>query len=146
MFITNTKGRRFLVRFVYQGERYGLDDCLIHTEADPLVEFYDDTYSEANGGKFGERGQFVSHYYTSTLAMHHGGLCLDGGNREAWSVDAEALRPVIAKCEQITAKRHPGSTRCSLCVMCEECKLVVHKDKPTSHHGSCSSFGRRSET
>lgn len=105
-FITNDKGRRFFVRFVYQGERYGLDDCLTHESPDPMVEFYDATYSEANGGKFGERGQFVSSYYVSTLAKHNvalpaTGICLDGGNREAWSVDTEALRPVIDRCAQI---------------------------------------------
>jgi hypothetical protein len=146
MLITNDKGRRFFVRFVYQGERYGLNDCLTHKEPEPMVEFYDDTYSEANGGKFGERGQFVSRYSTSVLAAWSGsgnaGICLDGGNREAWSVNAEALRPVIDECVKRTTKRHPGSTPCPLCCMCEDCKLIVHADKPTMHRGSCLAIYR----
>lgn len=91
MKITNDEGRTFLVRAVRKGERYGLDDCLTHDEADPLIEFYD---LSADPKKFGERGQFVSRYYASTLAKRDGlGLCLDGGIPE-WSIDAEAMKPV----------------------------------------------------
>lgn len=96
--ITNDAGRRFLVRVVRKGERYGLNDKLVHDggasigkENDPLIEFYDLTHCD----KFGPRGQFVSRYYASTLATHNGGLTLDGGCH-VWSVDARAMQPVIA--------------------------------------------------
>lgn len=79
-------GTHFRVRLVRRWERYGLDDCLTHGEADPLVEFYDTRYAHTH------RGQFVSRYYRSTLLEHPQGrgLCLDGGIPE-WSIGAEPL-------------------------------------------------------
>jgi hypothetical protein len=81
--IITDRGLRFNVRIVAMGDLYGLNDCKVHDEVEPMVEFYDDRYHEG----FGERGQFVSRYYASTLLGHgHTGLCLDGGVPD-WSVD-----------------------------------------------------------
>lgn len=109
MIITNDKGRSFLVRVVKQGECYGLDDCLTHDKADPLIEFYDQKYKDKPG--FGERGQFVKRYYARTLAGCDGystapvnDLCLDGGNADVWYVDAAAIAPVIALAKVICVK------------------------------------------
>lgn len=123
MIIQNRDGRRFLVRVVEKGDRYGLDDCLTHDEADPLIEFYDLTYTE----KFGPRGQFVSRYYASTLAEDAKpySLTLDGGV-PVWWVDAEALAPVLKLARRIAIKCpvcHAPSEkdRFGLTLYCDEC-------------------------
>jgi len=94
MKITNDRGRSFLVRVVYPGDRYGHDDCLIHDEKEPLIEFYDLTH--ACTASFGERGQFVSRYYASSLADadRTRGLLLHGAEPEAWSINRDAMVPV----------------------------------------------------
>lgn len=91
MKVTNDEGRTFLVRVVHKGEKYGLDDCLTHDEADPLIEFYDQS---VNLKSWGPRGQFVSRYYASTLAERSPyGLNLLGYVPE-WKIDAAAMEPV----------------------------------------------------
>lgn len=91
LIIINDRGRRFGVRIVREGDRYGLDDCLTHDEREPLVEFYDMTYA---GADFGPRGQFVSRYYRCTLMdQQFAGLDLDGGI-DVWKVDAYAMDQV----------------------------------------------------
>lgn len=91
------KVEKFNVRLVNTGERYGRDDCLVNDKA-PMVEFYDSRYTDPS---FGERGQFVSRYYVSTLLErpHHVGLCLDGGIPE-WSVSAEGMQQVLEYIQQ----------------------------------------------
>jgi hypothetical protein len=64
--VTNAAGRPFNVRLVCRGGRYGLNDCLVHDEDDPLVEFWDATAEDDPRFTRG-RGQFVSRYYLSTL-------------------------------------------------------------------------------
>jgi hypothetical protein len=89
--IENSRGKKFLIRVVRQGDRYGLDDCLTHDKGEPMIEFYDLTYTE----KFGPRGQFVSRYNAATLADHGpAGLDLQG-DVPGWKVDAAALAPVL---------------------------------------------------
>jgi len=90
--VENDGGRRFNVRLVRRGDRYGLNDCLTHGKAPTrrhdtnteipegiaaaggydgaMVEFYDATY--ANQKSFGPRGQFVSRYYLATLTNEDG--------------------------------------------------------------------------
>lgn len=111
MKITNDNGRTFLVRVVNKGDKWGLNDCLTHDEDDPLIEFYDLTNANTKG--FGERGQFVSNYYARTLAedapsLHKRGLCLDGGNADVWSIDAEALGPVLDLAVKIHVPKKKG--------------------------------------
>lgn len=84
--IVNAVGRVFNVRLVREGARYGLNDCLVHDNDDPLVEFWDATYE--NDPRFTPRlGQFVARYYLSTLAerrsAHALALC---GHEPAWTV------------------------------------------------------------
>ena len=99
--IKNSNGRKFNVRLVVVGDKYGLDDCLTHPDrgdkSDPLVEFYD---AMQDPKKFGDRGQFVSRYYLRTLKkdsckLSNNGLCLHGGVPE-WNVDARAMAQVMA--------------------------------------------------
>ncbi len=94
--VTNNDGREFLARLVNSGTRYGLNDRLVHTEEDPMIEFYDRTY---RGETFGLRGQFVSRYYLSTLTERGGGgLNLHGGVDNWWVSHAnveEALAVLV---------------------------------------------------
>lgn len=77
---------KFNVRVVNKGDKYGRDFCLTHNEEKPLVEFYDSRYPHT------EFGQFVSRYYVETIlgedkwGRAEGGLCLDGGNADVWTV------------------------------------------------------------
>lgn len=70
--VVNDAGRAFHVRLVRHGDRYGLNDCLVHDKVDPLVEFYDATYE--NDRRFTPGlGQFASRYSLSTLTGNPGG-------------------------------------------------------------------------
>lgn len=89
--VTPAGGRPFHVRLVATGERYGLDDCLVHDRAIPMVEFYDASQDLV---KFGPRGQFVSRYYLTTLLDVKGGLDLHCGE-PAWQLDAAALASAL---------------------------------------------------
>ena len=79
-----------MVRIVNQNDRYGLDNCLTHNQAEPLVEFYDARYP------FTAYGQFVSRYYMTTLLDRSEayGLDLDGGIRD-WKIDRNTMASVM---------------------------------------------------
>ena len=85
---------KFNVRIVRLGDRYGRDDRFAHEEDQPLVEFYDDRYHSQPG----DRGQFVSRYYVSTLLEYTGqGLNLYVGE-PAWylySSDLDRVREYL---------------------------------------------------
>lgn len=89
-------GLTFTVRLVCTGGKYGARNCLTHDKAEPLVEFYDDRYPMSQDPNGEHLGQFVSRYYAETLleARTSGGLCLDGGNAEVWTLDAVTMRLV----------------------------------------------------
>lgn len=88
----------FNVRVVEKGQPYGRNDCLIHDQDEPLVEFYD---AKQNVALFGPRGQFVSRYYRSTLmeGEYPQGLALDGGVPQ-WSMSPAGMRAVKAFVQQ----------------------------------------------
>lgn len=83
----------FNVRIVKVGDRYGFDDRLVNNDK-PMVEFYD---TRQDPEKFGERGQFVTRYYISTIVEREEnvGLALLG-YVPAWTVSAQGMREVIA--------------------------------------------------
>jgi len=95
---------RFNVRIVNNGDKYGREFCLTHDEDKPMVEFYDRRYPHT------QYGQFVSRYYVGTLLGHDGfyggqptgGLCLDGGNADSWTVSAEDMILVRAYLQAMT--------------------------------------------
>lgn len=91
--IRNTStGIVFTMRLVAQGNRYGRENCLTNEKAEPLVEFYDSRYPFDRDPAGEILGQFVSRYYVETLMKApNAGLCLDGGNRESWSLDRETF-------------------------------------------------------
>lgn len=80
---------KFNVRIINVGDNYGLHDGLVNKEA-PFVEFFDSRYPDT------QHGQFVSRYLVSTLANHVGGLILDGGFPDEWSVSASDMAKVRA--------------------------------------------------
>ena len=84
------KVEKFNVRFVKTGDKYGLNDCLNNAD-EPMVEFYDSRFPDFD--KTHNRGQFVSRYYAATLLAsdYPGGLCLDGGHADIWSVSADGM-------------------------------------------------------
>jgi len=94
---------KFNVRVVNYGDKYGRDFCLTHDEQKPLVEFYDSRYPHT------EFGQFVSRYYVETIlgedkwGRAEGGLCLDGGNADSWTVSAEDMDIVRSYLKGYTA-------------------------------------------
>jgi hypothetical protein len=57
MQVTNNNGRQFNIRTLKQGDKYGLNNCLIWKEDATGVEIYDATH------KHTEFGQFISRYY-----------------------------------------------------------------------------------
>jgi hypothetical protein len=85
------------VRVIREGNNYGLDNCLIHKEQRPLVEFYDCRYEHT------DLGQFVSRYYVETLLDRQPdtGLCLHGGVPD-WNIDVDAMNRVIHWLKTIT--------------------------------------------
>ena len=113
MIITNpSNGRQFYVRVVFQGDHYGLMDCLTHDKPEPMIEFYDWKYSEPGPAsvqyKHGARGQFVSRYMAGTLSEHPGNFGLDlYGSEPMWKVDAEALAPVLATAKALLRDFQP---------------------------------------
>ena len=105
-FIDPESNRKWNVRLLIKGDRYGLDDCLTYgdkeeQEEEPCVEFYD-----AHNNKeetFGPRGQFVSRYYLSSIndrryPREGMNLC---GHEPVWSVSSEFMENVMAEINKI---------------------------------------------
>ena len=92
--IMTDRGVTFNVRMVYRHHLYGLNDCLVHEEDEPLVEFYDARWAWEKG--FGCDGQFVARYYATTLLERdqNYGLALYGRERD-WVVDAKTMAEVL---------------------------------------------------
>ena len=74
------EGNKIKVCLVKRGDKYGVDGCLVHNEADPLIEFYDPRY-------------FVRRYYLSTiLEIEPGqGLCLEGNRYGYLAIEGPCL-------------------------------------------------------
>lgn len=86
--LTNgTTGRTWLVRVIKNGEPYGLNDCLVHDDEDPLVELW---------LGYNERGNmltcsfFGGRYYASTLQGNKSGMSVEKGPE--YVVDADFMR------------------------------------------------------
>jgi hypothetical protein len=89
---------KYNIRIVKNGDKYGLDHKLTYDEDKPMVEFYDARYPHS------EFGQFITRYYIGTILCLDGyygsdrpldnGLCLDGGNRNEWSVSSCEMQVV----------------------------------------------------
>ena len=106
--VTNDMGRKFTVRILRSGDKYGLDECLTWGEKTRGIiapedlakwnlrlglEFYDATY--AGDQRFPPLGQFVSLYYLGSILEGHGGVDLQGDVPE-WKIDHSAMAEVLA--------------------------------------------------
>jgi len=86
----------WVVRLIYQGQRYGRADSLVHDKPEPLVEFFDTRYEHT------DLGQFVSRYYLKTLlkSEFHGrpiqgsGLTLDTGSDD-WVIHESCYKRIL---------------------------------------------------
>lgn len=101
--VINHRGTPFNVRLVRKGDRYGLNDCLVHDCDEPLVEFWDATLEHDPRFTPG-LGQFASRYYLGTLTGKDGwssppsracGLSLCGHVPE-WTVTSDNVADAIA--------------------------------------------------
>jgi hypothetical protein len=94
-----SKGIKFNVRIVQQGDNYGLNNCLTHEGKSPLVEFYDTRYPHT------EFGQFISRYNIETLLAiePNGGLNLYGGVPD-WKIDAQTMNKITSWLESENKK------------------------------------------
>jgi hypothetical protein len=85
---------KYNVRIVRKGDTYGREFCLTYDKDEPMVEFYDGRYPHC---KF---GQFVSRYNVATIlgtdgwGRGEGGLILDGGNVNEWTVQEKDMATV----------------------------------------------------
>ena len=92
---------KWRVHIIAPGERYGVNNNIVHDEDRSLVEFWD---MSVNRGNF-PNGQFVTRYYVETLFedkwgpspkdLMRAGLCLDGGNASVWTVTGDEMTKVF---------------------------------------------------
>lgn len=90
---TDLNGRPWFVQVVKQGDSYGLDDCLMHEEEAPSVEFWD---GQQDPEKFGPIGQFTGgRYYMKTILEHEEGYGLNlNGGVPVWSIDGPTMTAI----------------------------------------------------
>lgn len=102
--VTNQVGRRFEVRCIGKGTRYGLNDCLLHDRDDPLIEFTDVT---PPGGlaPVAEPG-FVARFPAAAFLGRGGADVWLFGRDVAWRLSPEQVRQVT---EWIQALLESGS-------------------------------------
>lgn len=89
--VQGVDGRPLTFRLLMSGSRYGNGSAIWNYEG-VGVEVYDSKTTN-NGSPL---GQVISQYEMSTLRRHKGGLCLDGGNRDIWSINEDQLQKALA--------------------------------------------------
>ena len=96
-FIDNERGQPWTIRIIDKGDAYGRDDCLIHENDEPTIEFYDgDNLFDKDEASGEVLGQFVSRYYISTIADgSKGGIDLMGYEPK-WKIEHLMLDSVRA--------------------------------------------------
>jgi hypothetical protein len=94
-FVSN--GIPFRALIIEQGDKFGLNDCLVNRNSVPIVQFFDRRYN------FSENGQFVSSYYISTLINRDkkDALCLQGGVPD-WNISAASMSLVVSWLEEFS--------------------------------------------
>lgn len=89
--VMNEAGRRFAVRCIRKGDRYGLNGCLVHDGEEPLVEFLDVT-PEGGPGPMAEPG-FVARFPARAVLNREADLWLFGRDL-AWRLSPDQVRQV----------------------------------------------------
>jgi hypothetical protein len=82
---------RFNVKIVGPGEMYGQNNA-VQNGGEAIIEFYDSKHLVSAKRPL---GQFVSHYFLSTLMAHSGGLVLHGGV-PGWHITEDGMDQVKA--------------------------------------------------
>ena len=88
------------VRIVFEGQPYGLDMCLTHDEADPLIEFYDAEYDFDQDETGATLGQFVGRYCARTLLADINdprGINLEGSVPK-WQIKPDCYGDILREC------------------------------------------------
>ena len=87
---TNPSKKRFKARLIEKGDRYGRNNCLVHDESKPLIQFFFFINPDFEN--------MVSSYYAKTLCEIESGrgLRLDGGVPE-WDISANNLEHTLAE-------------------------------------------------
>lgn len=91
------------VRVVFEGDRYGRDMCLVHDDAEPMIEFYDADYDFDTNDDGKVLGQFVARYSADTLLEDiktTNGIDLHGGVPK-WEIEKTCYREILSKVESI---------------------------------------------
>ena len=104
--VINDGERPWVVRLVFEGDKFGLDFQLVHS-GPPLLEFYDARYEST------PFGQFVSRYFVTTLVNGGArraaeGLQLDGSSIDR-CISSEALSRVLAWADEVMREREQES-------------------------------------
>ncbi len=101
------RNQDWTVRVVFEGDRYGRmmtgKMCLVHDDAEPMIEFYDADYDFDTDADGKVLGQFVSRYCADTLledSKTTSGINLDGGVPK-WTIEKTCYREILAKVESI---------------------------------------------
>jgi hypothetical protein len=92
--VTNEAGRRFLVRCIRKGDRYGLNGCLLHDGDDPVIEITDVTPPGETGPPAWQ--SFLARFPARTvLGWGTGGGVWLSGHDEAWRLSPAQVRQVV---------------------------------------------------
>jgi len=114
-FIDNQRNQPWTIRIIDKGDAYGRDDCLIHDNDEPTIEFYDgDNLFDKQESDGTMLGQFVSRYYISTIADGgRGGMDLMGYEPK-WKIDNLMMDSVRAYVSTWAASKNYSWTSDSL--------------------------------
>ena len=93
------RNQDWTVRVVFEGDRFGRDMCLVHDDAEPLIEFYDadHDFDIDTDGKV--LGQFVTNYGADSLleyANTTNGITLHGGVPK-WKIEKVCYLEILSK-------------------------------------------------
>lgn len=143
-------GREWLLRLVYQGDQYGLRDCIQHTGPQPLVEFYDRANLPKVRAEW-ERGWSMWCNLRGCPTDHHAEAgyraaaeCNEsGGNRptvaeweEVFEDDPEARGQFVSRYQVTTFLTHSGA----LCLMGHEPAWNVSSDLVRQAQRACTEW------
>src|SRR4051794_38669901 len=91
--VVNDAGQHFQARCIKKGSRYGLNNCLVHDEDDPVVEFTNVTPGRTD---LASDSVFVVRYAASTLlALDAGADLWMFGTNPDWRLGFEQVRQVL---------------------------------------------------
>lgn len=94
------------VRVVFEGDRYGRmmtgKMCLVHDDAEPMIEFYDADYDFDQDETGAILGQFVGRYCASTLLAdinNPRGINLEGSVPK-WQIEPDCYGDILRECDR----------------------------------------------